>query len=335
MAAWTALAAMTAPAASPQFTPGPGSHYATDAFPSFDDEKGILERVKKEPGFFAWFSSPAEDNPAAQLALARSLVAGDSLRAARKAYDALVTYWPLSPEAPVAQRELADLYAEQLDMPEEAYREYKYLTDFYAAECEYDTVVRRMYDMACEMRERGKNILFINFSNSTDARRAFEGVVSRAPGAVYAPDALRAVAELRAQDGSGDAAVAAYECLRNLYPGSAAASAALSGEVRQRMQLLEAHGYNRARCLDSLNFFKLAQSEAKDEALREEIAAAIKRTSAVIEAEALAAARFYDTPRRAKAAAIGAYQMFLREYPTSELAPIARARIAELKGAVQ
>lgn len=335
MAVCAGLAALSAPAASPQFTPGPGSHYATDAFPSFDDEKGILERVKKEPGFFSWFGSPAEDNPAAQLSLARTLAADGSLRGARKAYDALVTWWPLSTEAPVAQRELADLYAELLDMPEEAYREYKYLTDFFAAECEYDTVVRRMYDMACEMRVRGKNILFVNFSNTTDARRAFEGVVARAPGADYAPDALRAVAELRAEDGDGDAAVTAYECLRNLYPGSAAAKAALAGEVRERLRLLDAHGYNRARCLDSLNFFKAVQPGANDEALRAEIDAAIRRTSALIEAEAFAAARFYDTPRRAKAAAIGAYQVFLREYPASELAPQARARIAELKGVVQ
>ena len=66
-----AAAAIGAFGAQPNMTPGPGSWYATDAYPGFDSEAGILPRPRKEPGFFSWWSGPKFDTPERQLDWAR------------------------------------------------------------------------------------------------------------------------------------------------------------------------------------------------------------------------------------------------------------------------
>ena len=319
-------------AAEPVMTPGPGSRYATDAYPGFDKEENIIAQSKKEPGFFSWWSGPKRDNPADQLAWARECAADESWRKARNAYDALVAEWPMSPEAPLAQEELADLYREKMRDYQQAFEEYKYLADFYSSQCDYDAVVKKMYDTAQAMRVAGKKIVFFRFDNTTDVRRAYESVVVHAPGAEFAPEAMLTVARLREDEDEYEQAIEVYENLRSLYPGTRQSRDALYGEAKTRMFLLRAHEYNRSRCLDTVAFLKLALVADSLGEHRDEFTAWRDEAVALVEKEAYLAAKFYDSKTRTRSSAISAYERFLREYPASSMSDTVRARLAELKG---
>ena len=104
------LALSLSASAAPGVSPGPGIRYATDAYPGFDREDEILSPAKKTPRWFGWLNGPEKDTAAEQLKYAEECFRAGSLRAARKGYDALVRSWPASPEAPLAQKALADLY---------------------------------------------------------------------------------------------------------------------------------------------------------------------------------------------------------------------------------
>lgn len=312
---------------------GPGSpRFATDAYPGFDSEENILRRPKKEPGFFSWWSGPKMDAPGAQLEWAKSLEAEGSDRAARKAYDALVAEWPSSPEAPIAQRALADnLFSKALDYPE-AFEEYKYLADYYPSQCDYDALMTRMYETAQQMRIEGKRIFFIPFKNTTDVRRAFEAVVMRAPGATFAPAAMIAAGELREDEGELEKAVEVYETIRNLHPSSPEAEAALVKEATDRMTLLRARGYNKVRCLDTVSFLKSAVAASADRSFRDVLARYLAEAVSLMEDEAYKSAKYYDSRTRTRRSAVSAYERFLVEFPASVHADSVRERLAELRG---
>ena len=122
-------------AVSPGVSPGPGIRYATDAYPGFDSEDELLKPSRKEPRWFGWINGPKKDTAAEQFKYAASLESEESWKGAKKAYDALVREWPTSPEAPKAQKALADICLGKLLDSEAAFVEYRYLLDFYSAQC--------------------------------------------------------------------------------------------------------------------------------------------------------------------------------------------------------
>ena len=326
-----ALAAALVHADVPGVSPGPGVRYATDAYPGFDNEKEIVSPSKKEPKWFSWINGPNRDNPADQLEYCIGLIREESYSKAAKHLDALVREWPSSPEAPKAQEALAELLLDRIADYEEAFVEFRYLLDFYSLQCDYAAIADKAYKVANLMRAEGKTIMFFRFANTVDVRRAFESCVLRAPGASWAPQAMLAIGELREEEGKYVEAVKVYENLRNIHTGTPEAKQALRHEADVRMQVLKDHEYNRARCLDTVRFLKLAVAECADEdrdAVRKNLADA----SAMLEDEAFAAAKFYDSRTRTKRSAISAYERFVAEYPESQHVEEAKRRLEELKG---
>ena len=122
-----------------------------------------------------------------------------------------------------------------------------------------------------------------------------------------------------------------YENIRNLYPKSKEARDAVGSEADVRMKLIREHGYNRARCKDTVSFLKMAKGTSSDPALRETLSKYIAEASAGLEKEAYEAARFYDSRTRTRKSAINAYEKFLREYPASSYADAVRERLSQLK----
>ena len=286
---------LVAVAVPPGVSPGPGIRYATDAYPGFDSEDELLKPSRKEPGWFGWISGPKKDTAAEQLAYAASLEAEESWKDAKKAYDALVREWPTSPEAPKAQKAIADICLGKLLDSEAAFAEYRYLLDFYSAQCNYDEIVELMYKTAELMRDEGKTVLFFRFDNTVDVRRAYEAVVLRAPGASFAPKAMLTIASLR-------------------------------------MVVLRRCEYNRERVRETIGFFTYAIESGKlssEEA--GEVAQLRAEARALLEDEAYKAAKFYDSRTRTRRSAMSAYQRFLDEYPTSDRAPEVRRRLFELQ----
>jgi TolA-binding protein len=319
-------------AVSPGVSPGPGIRYATDAYPGFDSEDELLKPSRKEPRWFGWINGPKKDTAAEQFTYAASLEAEESWKGARKAYDALVREWPTSPEAPKAQKAIADICLGKLLDSEDAFAEYRYLLDFYSAQCDYDQIVEQMYRTAELMRDEGKTILFFRFDNTVDVRRAYEAVVLRAPGAKFAPKAMLTIASLREDEDKQETAATVYENLRSMYPDSPEAATALYREAKARMIVLQRCEYNRERVRDTIGFLTFAIESGKlssEEA--EEVARLRVEALSLLEEEAYNSAKFYDSRTRTRRSAVSAYQRFLDEYPASERAPEIRRRLFELQ----
>lgn len=327
-----ALAAGIVPAfGQPGVSPGPGARYATDAYPAFDRVDENVRPEKKEPKWFSFINGPKMGNAAEQFAWANSCAADGSWSKAVRAYDALVREWPLAPEAPKAQKAMAEILLEkELDFAE-AFDAYRYLLDFYSLDCDYSAIAELLYKIAELMRQEGKTLVFFRFANTEDVRRAYESLVIRAPGAAFVPQSMLVIASLREDAGEDAKAVAVYENLRNLHPDSPEAVVALYREAKVRMRLLEAHGYNRARVADTARFLRqaLRTEVAGDE--RAQIEVWLGQTLAHQEDEAYRAALFYDSRMRTKRSAISAYERFLSDYPTSRHAEDVRRRLEALK----
>ena len=319
-------------AEQPGLGPGlPNARYATDAYPGFDSEEDNVKPERKEPRWFAFIFGPNRENAANQYAYCQELVKDGNWSKACKQLDALVREWPTAPEAWKAQQQMAELRLEKLDDAEEAFKDYRYLLDFYSLQCDFRAIADKLYQVAGILKLEGKEIMFVRFANTVDVRRAYEMCILRAPGAAWVPAAMLTVAGLREDEGKYAEAVKVYENLRNLYPEADEAKTAVLREAGARSVLLNDHAYNRARTQDTIDFMRMALRIC-----RPEDAAAIQvhldEAQRLIEDEAYRGAKFYDSATRTKRSAINAYERFLEEHPQSEHADEVRARIAELKG---
>jgi len=315
----------------PTTGPEANARYATDAYPGFDNEKEIINPERKEPKWFSFWNGPNRDNAKEQLAYCVELLNEGNSSKAAKQLDALVREWPTSPEAPKAQQLYAETLLTKLNDTEESFAAYRYLLDFYSSSCNYAEIADKLYKIACLLKLEGKEVMFIRFANTVDVRRAFETCVLRAPGAKWVPEALLTIGQLREDERLYEESVKVYENLRNLYPDSQEAKASYLEEAEDRMAMVRDWGYNRDRCLDTIRFLKLALKNC----LPDDVAAIgemLRDAEAVIENEAYAGAKFYDSPTRTKRSAINAYEKFLNEYPNSGHAEEVRQRIEELKG---
>ena len=310
--------------------PGPGTRYATDAYPGFDSEEDIISPSRKEPRWFSWINGPDCENAAGQFAHCQELLKEENWSKACKQVDALVREWPAAPESPKAQLLLAETRLERLHDYEDAFADYRYLLDFYSLQCDYNKIADKLYEVAGILKREGKAVMFVRFENTVDVRRAYETCVLRAPGASWVTDAMLTIAELRVNEGKLTEAVKVLENLRNLHPDTRAAKVAIFREAKVRMDVLREHEYNRSRCQDTIDFLKLAMSrcDADDvESLRRWLEEAV----ALIEDEAYRSAVFYDSNTRTRRSAINAYERYLSEYPASVHADDVRRRLEQLK----
>jgi len=330
----TALACFPALAveqSQPGVSPGPGTRYATDAYPGFDMIDEAFKPEKKVPKWFAFVNGPKMTNATEQFAWCQQCEREESWRAARKGYDALVREWPTAPEAAKAQLRLADIWLEKYLDYEEAFAEYRYLLDFYSLECDFDGIALKMYQTAELMRQEGKTIMFFRFKNTADVRRAYESLVLRSAGASFVRAAMLTVAQLREDEEQYEKAVAVYENLRNLHPGTDEARTALHREAAVRMKLIGAHGYNRARTTDTIDFLKMARREDLTTDMRADVDKWLGEAENLLAEEAYAAARFYDSRTRTQRSAINAYERFIEDYPNSPHVQDALQRLEKLR----
>jgi len=308
-----------------------GARYATDAYPGFDNEEEMVKPERKEPRWFSFITGPSRDNAKDQLAYCVELIQGESYSKARRQLDALVREWPTAPEAAKAQQALAELCYVQLKDYEDAFDAYRYLLDFYSLQCDYAKISDLLYQIAGVLKLEGKEIMFVRFANTVDVRRAYETCVLRAPGAKWVPEAMLIIGALREDEGKKEEAIKVYENLRNLFPGTEDAKTAVLRESAVRIQVLRAHGYNRSRCQDTIDFMRLALRSCRPEdvpAIQERL----EEAQATGEEAAYLGAKFYDSSTRTKRSAISAYERFLADYPQSEHAEEIRLRVEELKG---
>ena len=310
---------------------GNGARYATDAYPGFDSEEDNVKPERKEPRWFSFITGPHCESAAEQFAYCQELVKDESWSRACRQLDALVREWPTAPEAWKAQLQMADIRLTKLGDTEDAFKDYRYLLDFYSLQCDYAAIADKLYEVAGIMKLEGKEVMFVRFANTVDVRRAYEQCVLRAPGAVWVPDAMLTIAALREDEGKHTEAVKVYENLRNLYPESEQAKTSIAREADVRMTVLGDRGYNRARVQDTIDFMKMALQSCRPDDVAA-IRAHLETALGLMEDEDYRAARFYDSATRTRRSAVSAYEKFLKDHPQSAHAEEIIARIADLKG---
>ena len=305
------------------------SIYATDAYPGFDglDDLPVPERKEK-----SWFLGVSRPTPAEQLAYAKEQEAAGNIRTARRACDALVREWPVSPEAPAAQLMLAMLWAQKEEDYDEAFTELNYALDFYSRDVNYTKLVAFQYSLADMMVKNRKTFWGMSFTSLRSLRQNYEMIVRRAPGAPYVPEAMLKIAAIREQDYQYEEAVEVYSTLMSKYPASAEAHKALYLGSKARMWLVRRHAYNQKRCQDVVNHLKRVLHLAPDHENAAEMTEWLNEVTEYLADDAFERAKFYDTKQRSRHAAATAYERFLKEYPQSRHADEARSRIRELLG---
>lgn len=283
----------------------------------------------RRPGFF---HRASQDSAPEQLRYAHRLREAGRNRKARRALDNLVRGWPDSPEAAIAQRELAELLT-AADKPEKAFEAYQYLIRFYTGTFSYPDVLETQFTLANAVRaERHARFFFLpGFEDPARATPLYEQVVENGPNWEKSPEALFMVGAIQEESDDFELAVVTFETLQIRYPRSAFITEA---------------AYRRAWCL-----YKLAADSPRDvEQCREALAAMLgfirlhpedahtpdaRRYADELKTRLAdmyyAIATYYDKIAKKPQSAIIAYSDFIGKFPTSERRAGADARVAELQ----
>ena len=279
-----------------------------------------------------WWSllRPARRNPADQLAYARELRdGGHTFRAARH-YRALVASWPSSEQAAAAQYELATLYDARHQYTK-AFEAYQALNDRYPGRQPYETILARQFALAKTVMDRRKiRFLFGGFRAPEDAIPMFETLVRQAPRWPPAAEAQFLIGCVYESNGDHVEAALAFSEVQYRFPDSPWAPEA---------------AFRRARCL-----YRLSRSTPHDVELADDAWHALRQfirdqpdSPFLAEAreaaddlyqrrarEAFDVARYYDRHGRGPAAARIAYQRVAGQFPGTDWARRAEARLKEL-----
>lgn len=293
------------------------------------------EETQKRHTWFS-FNRPAKKNPTDQLAHADRLFAEGALKKAGKAYRALAMTWPGSPEAVPAQLR----YARSLDArnkTEKAFEAYQNLMKAHAGGFPYDDVLKRQFELAKEVmaRRRGRVLLFGGFKAPERAVPLFEDVVKNGPRSPFAPEAQYLIGWCYEISDQLELAVVAYMTAQHRYPDSPFADKAAFGRARSLYRLSE-ESPNDEDALEQawagvvlfLNSFPQSEDAELARAYRDTLLG--RRARAAYDK-----AVFYDKLAKKPAAALQAYQTFVRMYPRSEWASVAQTRMDELAANVE
>ncbi|MCZ7592506.1 MAG: tetratricopeptide repeat protein [Kiritimatiellae bacterium] len=293
------------------------------------------EMTAKKHSWFS-FNRPAKKNPMDQLALARRLQADGQLKKAGKAYRALTTTWPGSPEATLAQWGLAQTLDARGKL-EDAFNEYNTLATKYTGNYPYDSIVQRQFEIANATMDKRKGALLIfgGFKAPERAIPLFEKVIQNAPRAPFAAESQYLIGHAYELSEQLELAVVAYMNAQNRYPGTEWSEKAAFGRARCLIRLSE-ESPNDEEALDQawaaiivyLNAYPNSEENNLAQAYRDSL---LRRRAKASYDKAL----FYDKVAKRPLAAVKSYENFVRQYPNSEWSALARARIKELTPLVE
>jgi outer membrane protein assembly factor BamD (BamD/ComL family) len=280
-----------------------------------------------------WYTllRPARPDPASQLAYARELRDRGATRRARRHYRALVASWPSSPEAPIAQFELARML-DEAGAAEEAFEAYQILMERYAGRFPFQEVFRRQLQIADELMKRRRfRFLFGGFTSPDRAIPLLEKAASNAPTHEDAGRARLLLGKAHRQMGEIAAAAEAFALVAQQFP-----DLPLGVEAEFLHAECLAEKCRRARgdlhVLDeawmAFDRFVRNHPDSPFTATAREHRERLQRLRAEAAWEK---AYFYDR-QGSKEAAISAYERLLDEFPDADRAPAARARLEILRG---
>ncbi len=283
-----------------------------------------------------WRIKPQRSMARDQLAYANELRRNGKLRAAYRAYNALVYAWPDTSIAVTAQVACAEV-EEARQRYTSAFDEYQYLVDHYAGQFDYQAVLSRQFDIATRLliTRRGKFLFMPGFEAPERALPLFEKIIANAPSWDKAPLAQFSIGQIHEKNEEWDGAIAAYEMLQNRYDASPLAESAayreaycLYRDCQDRPN--DENAANAAR-IALVRYLRTYPAAADAATAREYLNALNARQAKLVYGRA----EYYDRIAKRPAAALRAYQDFLKRFPNSDLAETARSRIAALQQEVK
>jgi outer membrane protein assembly factor BamD (BamD/ComL family) len=282
---------------------------------------------------FLFFTvQPARDNPSDQLRHARELREAGKRKPALRELERLVLKWPGAPEAPEAQWQRATLL-EEMGRLQEAFDAFQELLTRYPGEAPYTRALESQVRIAetIEKRRKATFWFFKGFTTPEQAIPYYESIVASAPSWERAPELLYRVAQIRRGTWESEECLPVFNRVIAEYPQSpyAEKAAFARAEVTYADTLNHPNHEERARSAwadVTLYLTRFTDRQHTEEAMRmqAELRARLARF-------AYDRAVFYDRIARRPAAAITAYEAFVRDFPISEWTETARARIAELR----
>jgi len=307
--------------------------YATDAYPGFEPKQ------KREPEFKekSFWYSVKRDSPEAQLDFAHAFETNGNVKAAAKAYEALVREWPASAVAAEAQRRKASILTRlagdknDMSLYADAFDEYEYLMYYFPGLCNYAKIADLQYKIAIHLQDEKKSMFGFKYDSNREKRLRFESVVRLAPGSSWVPDAMLTIGDLRIGDDELQEAAAVFDNIVTRFPKTEQAKEAVFKACKCRYDLVMRQEYNASRCRNALNGMKMALTRYPDLNEADVLNGWIKELSDMLEENAWNNAVFYDTRQRTKQAAVSAYERFLAEFPESSHRGEAVARIEAIK----
>jgi len=279
-----------------------------------------------------WLVKPQKATANEQLTYAGELRLEGRLRAAYKAYNALVYAWPDSALAVTAQVACAEVLVERRDYAK-AFEEYQYLIDRYMGQFDYNAVLDKQFGIANHLMttRRGQFLFFPGFEAAERALPLFAKIVENAPSWDKAPQAQFNIGMIHEKDKDWTDATTAYEVLQNRYETSPWAEPAgfheaycLYRDSQDRPN--DENACNAARAA-LVRYLRTYPSGSDVPQARESLNALNTRFANLVYERA----RYYDKIARRPASALVAYRDFVKRFPNSELAETAKARIQALQ----
>jgi len=283
-----------------------------------------------------WMVRPQKATAAEQLVYAQGLRLEGRLRAAYRAYNALVYAWPDTAQAVTAQVACAEVSEERRDYPK-AFDEYQYLIDRYTGQFDYHAVLDKQFGIANHLMttRRGKFLFFPGFEAPERALPFFEKIIDNAPSWDKAPLAQFYIGQIHEKSGDWAEANTAYEILQNRYetspwaePAGFHAACCLYEDSKHRPN--DENACNAARAA-LVRFIRSYPTGADVPEARVRLNALNDRFATLVYERA----RYYDRIAKRPAAALISYRDFVKRFPNSALTEQARARIQTLQKEVK
>lgn len=293
------------------------------------------EETEKKHSWIS-FTRPAEKTPEAQFERAEKFRAQGSLKAAQKAYRALVVTWPRAAQAAVAQQRYAELLL-ALDNPEDAFEAYETLIDRYTGQFDYTEVIKQQFELGQKVmaRRKGRFLFFGGFKAPERAIPMFEAVIRHAPRSEFAAEAQYLIGSCHELADELEMAVVAYMNTQHRHPDSAFAEKAAFGRAHC-LYLLAEESPNDDEALEQAWAGVTAFLNAFPDSDRADTSRLYQRSLLRRRAEiAYQRGVFYDRVAHQPKAALMSYENFVKMFPNSDWTETARARIEALRPIVE
>ncbi len=288
------------------------------------------ETQARESWWSAFWIRPATTSAALQLAHARHLRDTSRPRAAARAYRALASTWPASPEAPIALYERARLLEERGQL-EDAFEQYQQLLQRYGTRCDVTDVLARQRAIADRVAQRrSMRWLFGGFATPERALPLYQQLWSNAPNSEAAASVALTIGRIQEENREWDDAIAAYARVVTLYPARPEAEEASARRVLCLWRIVQKYP-NHTGALDEVSSSAAAFLTRYPESRWASEIRTIRDQADRRRAEiAYESARFYERRRDPPSVVRTAYERFLEQFPNSPWSDAARQRLREL-----